>query len=56
MKSTDYRLQKEIQNIKADNQDWFKNYVREVLESDKPYYVKADYIGLSIQVKILIEI
>lgn len=49
MKSTDYRLQKEIQNIKPDNQEWFKDFVRQVLESDKPYYSKADYLGLSIK-------
>lgn len=49
MKSTDYRLQKEIENIKPDNQEWFKDYVRQVLESKKPYYAKADYLGLSIQ-------
>ncbi|QFR49391.1 hypothetical protein FJR48_06490 [Sulfurimonas lithotrophica] len=50
MKTVDYRLQKEIQNIKPDaQQEWFKNYVREVLESNKPYYAKADYLGLSIQ-------
>lgn len=49
MKMIDYRLQKEIQNIKQDNQDWFKDFVRQVLESDKPYYAKADYIGLSIK-------
>ena len=49
MKSTDYRLQKEIKNIKPDNQEWFKDFVREVLESKKPYYAKADYLGLSIK-------
>jgi hypothetical protein len=49
MKSTDYRLQKEIQNIKPDNQEWFKDFVRQVLESDKPYYAKADYLGLSVK-------
>lgn len=49
MKTTNYRLLTEIQNIKADNPEWFKNYVRQILESDKPYYAKADYIGLSIQ-------
>jgi hypothetical protein len=49
MKTTNYRLLTEIQNIKSDNPEWFKNYVRQVLESDKPYYAKADYIGLSIQ-------
>ena len=49
MKVTNYRLQTEMENIKEDNQEWFKNFVRQVLESNKPYYTKADYIGLSIQ-------
>ncbi len=49
MKMTNYRLQTEIENINTDKTEWFKNYVRQVLESDKPYYVKADYIGLSIK-------
>jgi uncharacterized small protein (DUF1192 family) len=49
MKMTNYRLQTEMEHIKADKTEWFKDYVRQVLESDKPYYVKADYIGLSFQ-------
>jgi len=49
MKMTNYRLQTEIENIKTDKQEWFKDYVRQVLESNKPYHVKADYLGLSIQ-------
>ena len=49
MKMTNYRLQTEIENIKADKQEWFKDYVRQVLESNKPYHAKADYIGLSIK-------
>jgi len=50
MKMTNYRLQTEIENIKQDDkQEWFKNYVRQVLESNKPYHAKADYIGLSIK-------
>lgn len=50
MKTTNYRLQTEIEHLSATSQkDWFKNYVREILESDKPYHVKADYIGLSFQ-------
>jgi hypothetical protein len=48
MKMTNYRLQTEIENINVDKQEWFKNYVRQVLESNKPYHAKADYIGLSI--------
>ena len=49
MKMTNYRLQTEIEHINADKLDWFKDYVRQVLESDKPYHVKADYLGLSIK-------
>ena len=50
MKTTNYRLQTEIERLTPTSQkDWFKNYVREILESDKPYHVKADYIGLSFQ-------
>ncbi|MDD5158105.1 hypothetical protein [Sulfurimonas sp.] len=49
MKTTNYRLQTEIENLKEGKEEWFKNYVRQVLESDKPYYAKADYLGLSIQ-------
>lgn len=49
MKMTNYRLQTEMENIKPDSQEWFKDYIRQVLESNKPYHAKADYIGLSIQ-------
>lgn len=50
MKMTNYRLQTEIEHLTPLSQkDWFKNYVKEVLDSDKPYHVKADYIGLSFQ-------
>ena len=37
MKMTNYRLQTEIENINTDKTEWFKNYVRQVLESNKPY-------------------
>ena len=48
MKTTNYRLQTEIEHLSPDNQkEWFKNYLKDVLESDKPYYVKSDYIALS---------
>jgi hypothetical protein len=50
MKTTNYRLQTEIEHLTPSSQkDWFKNYIREILESDKPYHVKADYIGMSLQ-------
>ena len=49
MKMTNYRLQTQMEQIKPSSTDWYKNYIREILESDKPYHVKADYIGLSFQ-------
>jgi hypothetical protein len=49
MKTTNYRLLTEIERIKPDNQSWYQNYIREILEAPHPYYKKADYIGLSIQ-------
>ncbi|QOY51966.1 hypothetical protein [Candidatus Sulfurimonas baltica] len=49
MKMTNYRLQTEMEHIKPESQEWYKDYVRQVLESNKPYHAKADYIGLSIQ-------
>ncbi|MCX6076287.1 MAG: hypothetical protein NTW78_05285 [Campylobacterales bacterium] len=51
MKMTNYRLQNEMENInpQSQSQEWFKDYVRQVLESNKPYHAKTDYIGLSIQ-------
>ena len=49
MQTTNYRLLTQIEHIKSDNPEWFKHYIRQVLESDKPYYAKADYIGLSLQ-------
>lgn len=43
-----YRLQTEMENLKIGNVEWFKSYVRDVLESNKQYYEKADYIAYSI--------
>ena len=42
------RLQTEMENLKEGNEEWFKDYVRGVLESNKPYFEKADYIAYSI--------
>ena len=48
MKTTNYRLQTEIEHLTPTAQkDWFKNYLKEILESGKPYYQKSDYIALS---------
>ena len=49
MKMTNYRLQTEMERIQPESQEWYKDYVRQVLESNKPYHAKADYLGLSIQ-------
>ena len=43
-----YRLQTEMENLKEGNEEWFKDYVRGVLEPNKPYFEKADYIAYSI--------
>jgi len=48
MKTTNYRLQTELERLgPLGQEEWFKNYFKEVLESDKPYYAKSDYIALS---------
>jgi len=48
MKTTNYRLQTEIEHLTpASQKEWFRGYLQEILESDKPYYVKSDYIALS---------
>ncbi len=48
MKTTNYRLQSELERLgPLGQEEWFKNYFKEVLESDKPYYTKSDYIALS---------
>ena len=48
MKTINYRLQTEIEHLSPSNQkEWFKNYLKDVLESDRPYYVKSDYIAIS---------
>jgi hypothetical protein len=43
-----YRLQTEMENLKIGSINWFKDYIKQVLESEKPYYEKADYIAYSI--------
>ena len=48
MKTTNYRLQNELEHLGPLAQEqWFKEYLKSVLESDKPYYTKSDYIALS---------
>lgn len=44
-----YRLQSEMEHLKEGNEDWFKDYLRAVLEDDtKPSFQKVDYIAYSI--------
>ena len=48
MKTTNYRLQTQLEHLGPLTQEkYFKEYFKEVLESDKPYYTKSDYIALS---------
>ncbi|MFA5214611.1 hypothetical protein [Sulfuricurvum sp.] len=49
MKTESYRLVKEMEHINPTNVDWFKHQIRGILESQKPFHVKCDYIGLSFQ-------
>lgn len=44
-----HRLQTQMESLKPGNEQFFKEYLKEVLESDKPYYEKADYIASSIE-------
>ena len=43
-----YRLQSEMESLKAGKEEWFKDYIKGVLESDKPVFAKTDYISYSI--------
>jgi hypothetical protein len=47
MQTTRYRLQREIEQITPDKRAWFQSYLKEILESDTPYYAKSDTIALS---------
>ncbi|RXK03336.1 siphovirus Gp157 family protein [Halarcobacter bivalviorum] len=50
MKLVNYALQKQIETLgEHKSQEFFKNYIQQILEDDsKPYYQKADYVGLSL--------
>ena len=48
MKTTNYRLQTQLEHLGPLTQEkYFREYLKEVLESNKPYYIKSDYIALS---------
>lgn len=49
MKTESYRLVKAMEHINPFNLDYFKHHVCGILEAQKPFHVKCDYIGLSFQ-------
>ena len=50
MKLVNYQLQTQIETLsETKSQKFFKEYLQNILEDDsKPYYQKADYVGLSL--------
>ena len=50
MKLVNYQLQTQIEHLGEDKpNNFFKEYLQSILEdTSKPYYQRADYIGLSL--------
>ncbi len=48
MKTTRYKFETAVQSATAKTKEWLKEEFRAILESDKDYTRKADYIGLSV--------
>ena len=48
MKTTRYRFEQAVQEVKQETKEWLKDEFKSVLESDKDFTRKADYIGFSI--------
>ena len=48
MKTTRYRFEQVIQELKEDSSEWLIGELRAILESDKDFTRKCDYIGFSI--------
>jgi len=50
MKLVNYQLQTQIETLsETKSQEFFKEYIQNILEDNtKPYYQKADYVGLSL--------
>ena len=50
MKLVNYKLQTQMENLNEDSTNqYFKEYLKSILEdTSKPYYQRADYIGLSL--------
>ena len=51
MKLTNYQLQTQMEQLSQEKStQYFKEYLQSILEDEsKPYYTKADYVGLSLQ-------
>lgn len=48
MKTTRYRFEQAVQEANASTIDWLKGEFKDILESDKDYTAKTDYLGYSI--------
>ena len=50
MKLVNYKLQTQMENLNENSTNqYFKEYLKSILEANTPYFQKADYIGLSLQ-------
>ena len=48
MKTTRYRFEQSVQEVKEDTTSWLTDEFKSILESDKDFTRKCDYIGFSI--------
>ena len=48
MKTTRYRFEQSVQEVKEETKSWLVDEFKSILESDKDFTRKADYIGFSI--------
>lgn len=48
MKTTRYQFERDIEGANSSNAEWLKQAYKSILESDKHFTSKADYIGYSI--------
>lgn len=48
MKTTRYRFEQAVQEVKEDTTEWLRDELRSILESNKDFTRKCDYIGFSI--------
>lgn len=45
MKTQRYNFERQVEKASLESQDWLKREFRTILESDKDFTRKADYIG-----------